>query len=671
MSEIVITVRNKIATASVRQIVCDNTDYTVRLDLDADWTAGAKTVLFVLQGVGVLAPGVTTDDTCAVPAIRLSDGVGRQLAVGVQQGAVKTTTAASIWCYPSAESAMLTAIVEDESVSKTWLEWVNENMAQAEINVETAERVLEEAQGAADDAADAASDAESARDDAIEAKNAAVAAQAGAEAARSEAETAETGAVTAQTGAEAARAGAETAQAAAESARDTAVAAKNDATSAKTAAQTAKSGAVTAKNAAVTAQESAEEAMTQAQTARTEAETAQAAAVAAKSAAETARTGAESAMTNASGSAQSAAASASAASSSETAAEGYATSAEADASDAASSASAASSSATAAASSASAAASSETAAASSAAAAQAWATGGSSGTPSATNNAEYWAGEAEDAAESVSASAAQIAQNAGDIADLKTQLNVLSVSNNSDINRAIPELYLSGVDLTGINQLAINKSTGGYTFYFKTNGTNQFTMLFPLTGNIRVSVDETSQRFGIAVFADDFDNLIPESTVDCVFNTEKVYVMSANPYISETIFAKNEVFVPAYTRTTSKRISTSGDIVDAGSGWFYSSPIQVKNGDVIKLRCGGNSNAAPLSITDETGSEYTPCLVYSGTDPDNYTYTCEEDGYLCVSLNTGYAYYIYIVRNAFTPGGDFTGWRRRNCCTGEHNYTRK
>lgn len=167
MPEIVITVRNKIATASVRQIVCDNTDYTVRLDLDADWTAGAKTVLFVLQGVGVLAPGVTTDDTCAVPAIRLSDGVGRQLAVGVQQGAVKTTTAASIWCYPSAESAMLNAIVEDESVSKTWLEWVNENMAQAEINVETAERVLEEAQGAASDAeryAEAAAiDAEAAR----------------------------------------------------------------------------------------------------------------------------------------------------------------------------------------------------------------------------------------------------------------------------------------------------------------------------------------------------------------------------------------------------------------------------------------------------------------------------------------------------------------------------
>ena len=120
---------------------------------------------------------------------------------------------------------------------------------------------------------------------------------------------------------------------------------------------------------------------------------------------------------------ENAAASASSATASETAAQGYAASAESDAGNAASSASASSSSATAAASSASSAASSETAAASSAEAAEAWATGGSSGTPSATNNAEYWAGQAEDAAESVSASAAQIAENTSDIADVKTQLN--------------------------------------------------------------------------------------------------------------------------------------------------------------------------------------------------------------------------------------------------------
>ena len=423
MPEIVIRVRHKIATASVRQIVCDNTDYTVRLDLDGDWTAGAKTVLFVLQGVGVLAPGVTTDDVCDMPAIHLSDGVGRQLAVGVQQGAVKTTTAASIWCYPSAESAMLNAIVEDENVSKTWLEWVNENMAQAEINVETAERVLEEAQGAADDAATAKADAEAARDDARAAQTAAETAQTGAETAQTAAETAQTGAEAAKTAAETAQTSAEAARDTAITARDTAVTAKNDAVTAKTAAQTAKDSAETAKTAAVAAKEAAETAKTAAETARTEAETAQASAIAAKTAAETARTGAESAATSAGNSAQAAAGSASAASTAAETAGTAAGTATAKAGEASDSATAAASSASAASSSASAASGSASGAASSASAAQAWATGGSSGTPSATNNAEYWAGVAEDAAESVSASAAQIATNASDIADLENAIN--------------------------------------------------------------------------------------------------------------------------------------------------------------------------------------------------------------------------------------------------------
>ena len=406
MPEIVITVRNKIATASVRQIVCDNTDYTVRLDLDADWTAGAKTVLFVLQGVGVLAPGVTTDDVCDMPAIHLSDGVGRQLAVGVQQGSVRTTTAASIWCYPSAESAMLNAIIEDEGVSKTWLEWVNENMALAETNVETAERVLAEAQGAADEAAASAAEAEAARDDARAAQNAAETAQTGAEAAQRTAETAQTGAEAAKTAAETAQTSAEAARDTAITARDTAVTAKNDAETAKTAAQTAKNSAETAKNAAVAAKEAAETAKTAAETARTEAETAQASAIAAKTAAETARTGAESAATSAGNSAQAAEGSASAASTAAETAGTAAGTATAKAGEASDSATAAASSASTASSSASAASGSASGAASSADTAQAWATGGSSGTPSATNNAKYYSEQAAAEAAAAATSAA-------------------------------------------------------------------------------------------------------------------------------------------------------------------------------------------------------------------------------------------------------------------------
>lgn len=129
MPEIVIKVRNKEATASVRSVVCDNTDYTLRFDFDEQWGEGDKLVYFALQGVGALAPAVMTGNTCSLPAVHLIDGVGRQLAVGVQQGTVKTSRAAYFWCFPSAESELLNSIVNDDNVTMTWLEWVNANVA--------------------------------------------------------------------------------------------------------------------------------------------------------------------------------------------------------------------------------------------------------------------------------------------------------------------------------------------------------------------------------------------------------------------------------------------------------------------------------------------------------------------------------------------------------------
>lgn len=55
--------------------------------------------------------------------------------------------------------------------------------------------------------------------------------------------------------------------------------------------------------------------------------------------------------------------------------------------------------------------------------AEAWATGGSSGTPSATNNAQYYSEQAASSAASVAASAEQIETNKEDITDLKKALD--------------------------------------------------------------------------------------------------------------------------------------------------------------------------------------------------------------------------------------------------------
>lgn len=170
MPEITVTVNNKIPRSETRLIVCDNSDYTLRFVFDGQWEDGPKTVYFVLQGVGALAPAVTDGDVCPMPPVRLSDGVSRQLAVGVQQGRIKTTSVVNFWCVPSAEDALVRGIVEDGDVSMTWLEWVNANMAQAAENVRTAQEVLEQAQTAAESAAE---NAESAAIDAAAAKIAA------------------------------------------------------------------------------------------------------------------------------------------------------------------------------------------------------------------------------------------------------------------------------------------------------------------------------------------------------------------------------------------------------------------------------------------------------------------------------------------------------------------
>ena len=167
MPEIAITVNNKIPRSETRLIVCDNSDYTIRFTFDGQWEDGPKAVYFVLQGVGALAPAVTDGDVCPMPPVRLSDGVSRQLAVGVQQGQIKTSAVVNFWCYPSAEDALIRGIVEDEDVSLTWLEWVNANMAQAAENVRTAQEVLTQAQTAAESAAE---NAESAAIDAAAAR---------------------------------------------------------------------------------------------------------------------------------------------------------------------------------------------------------------------------------------------------------------------------------------------------------------------------------------------------------------------------------------------------------------------------------------------------------------------------------------------------------------------
>lgn len=172
MKEITISVRNKIprVTSELKTLVADNTEYRLIFDFDEDWQEGEKTVILIIEGVEALAPVRTAEDTITMPAIRITDGSHHALLVGVEQGQIITTRPAVLTVYPSAKTALMNALVDDERVQMTWLEWVNANMAQAAENVRTAQEVLAEAQSAAESAEQ---NAESAAIDAAAAKIAA------------------------------------------------------------------------------------------------------------------------------------------------------------------------------------------------------------------------------------------------------------------------------------------------------------------------------------------------------------------------------------------------------------------------------------------------------------------------------------------------------------------
>jgi len=172
MKEITISVRNKIprVTSELKTLVADNTEYRLIFDFDEDWQEGEKTVILIIEGVEALAPVTTSEDAITMPAIRITDGSHHALLVGVEQGQIITTRPAVLTVYPSAKTALMNALVDDERVQMTWLEWVNANMAQAAENVRTAQEVLAEAQSAAESAEQ---NAESAAIDAAAAKIAA------------------------------------------------------------------------------------------------------------------------------------------------------------------------------------------------------------------------------------------------------------------------------------------------------------------------------------------------------------------------------------------------------------------------------------------------------------------------------------------------------------------
>lgn len=98
---ITVTVRDKIAEGCKTKLVCDNSDYRIRFDLDSDWDGiNAKTarLLFGTGHYDFPFTGNEVDIDKPIPPVR-------SVTIGIFAGDIKTSTPAFFECRPSVKSA--------------------------------------------------------------------------------------------------------------------------------------------------------------------------------------------------------------------------------------------------------------------------------------------------------------------------------------------------------------------------------------------------------------------------------------------------------------------------------------------------------------------------------------------------------------------------------------
>ena len=99
--ELTVKVRKKVAQGCGRRIVCANSDYTVRFDLDEEWSGYAAKTMRVDYGNGTYTDVVFTGETAALPVIRGR----RMIRIGLYAGNIHTTTPATYECEESISDA--------------------------------------------------------------------------------------------------------------------------------------------------------------------------------------------------------------------------------------------------------------------------------------------------------------------------------------------------------------------------------------------------------------------------------------------------------------------------------------------------------------------------------------------------------------------------------------
>ena len=92
--DIIIKVKNKIAVGDETVIVCGNSDYVVRFDLDSEWSSYDKKTMRVGYRNGKYKDVEFTGRSCTLPIIKKRPWI----AVGLYAGELHTSTPAFFRC---------------------------------------------------------------------------------------------------------------------------------------------------------------------------------------------------------------------------------------------------------------------------------------------------------------------------------------------------------------------------------------------------------------------------------------------------------------------------------------------------------------------------------------------------------------------------------------------
>ena len=186
------------------------------------------------------------------------------------------------------------------------------------------------------------------------------------------------------------------------------------------------------------------------------------------------------------------------------------------------------------------------------------------------------------------------------------------------------------IDIITLNYFAQNTTT---LSDFIPSGNAKF-LLFWCAGNVQIDVNVTG---------DGLTDIVEKNKTDISTNTTDI---SNNAKLIADIINVLGKGATQDLETTFEngRVDGSGNVVRE-TGSYHSIPIQVKKGDVVIFAAWCNAATSPISLTDASGSFYTP-VIGTGSGYKKYQYIALNDGYVAFSYSVSSVYPDVVAQKA-------------------------